>query len=252
MRILITSGGTKVPIDPVRDISNKSRGTFASNLATAALQYGHKVIYLCADDAKSPFSINFDLYRSQDQTAQLASLTAAQDFANRYRSNYDEHRFRNYLDYANLLERTIKDDQPKIVVLAAAVSDYLVLPLKQKIRSGGDMTVQLEPAAKLISLVKRWHPGCVLCGFKMLVDATDDELLAAAWESVVKNNCDMVVSNDLLSVQRRSHEILMVEPTYYFDAPGEPPIVQKVTDNLANTVMAKLIQLAEGTCTTSS
>ena len=33
MKILVTSGGTKIPIDRVRDITNMSTGTFGSKIA---------------------------------------------------------------------------------------------------------------------------------------------------------------------------------------------------------------------------
>ena len=235
-----------MPIDPVRDITNRSKGTFGSKLAAAALETGHKVIYLCADDARSPFSITFDFYRrTEPLQTQLDMLQSARHFADRFRSNYDEHRFRNFIDYSNLLKRTCEDDQPRIVILAAAVSDYLVTPSKEKVRSGSEMTVQLEPAPKLIGKIKEWLPGCILCGFKMLVDTTDEKLIEAAWESVGKNGCDMVVANDLLSVNRGQHEIIMVEPTFYMDTPGEPPVTTKVRTNLATTVINKLLEFAE-------
>ena len=43
MKILITSGGTKVPIDRVRSITNMSHGTFGSRIADAFFNDGLKV-----------------------------------------------------------------------------------------------------------------------------------------------------------------------------------------------------------------
>ena len=42
MKILITSGGTKIPIDRVRSIMNMSRGTFGSRIADAFFNEGLK------------------------------------------------------------------------------------------------------------------------------------------------------------------------------------------------------------------
>jgi phosphopantothenoylcysteine synthetase/decarboxylase len=44
MKILITSGGTKIPIDTVRDITNMSTGTFGTKIAEECLRKGHDVL----------------------------------------------------------------------------------------------------------------------------------------------------------------------------------------------------------------
>ena len=48
MRILITAGGTREYIDPVRFISNASSGRMGYALARAALKAGHKVTLITA------------------------------------------------------------------------------------------------------------------------------------------------------------------------------------------------------------
>jgi hypothetical protein len=59
-KILITSGGTKVPIDKIRDITNQSSGTFGSKIATEALKRNHDVTFMRAKGSKSPFSMEID------------------------------------------------------------------------------------------------------------------------------------------------------------------------------------------------
>lgn len=54
MKIFITSGGTKIPIDKVRNITNMSKGTFGSKIATESLRAGHDVYFYRAEDSKSP------------------------------------------------------------------------------------------------------------------------------------------------------------------------------------------------------
>ena len=48
MRILITAGGTKEFIDPVRFITNASSGKMGHKLANAAVNAGHKVTLITA------------------------------------------------------------------------------------------------------------------------------------------------------------------------------------------------------------
>ena len=60
MRVLITSGGTKIKIDMVRSISNMSRGTFGSQIADSFLEEGWNVDFLAAKDSRLPkFSSRF-------------------------------------------------------------------------------------------------------------------------------------------------------------------------------------------------
>ena len=55
MKILITSGGTKIKIDMVRSITNMSKGTFGSKIATEFLRYDNEhVTFLHAKDSKLP------------------------------------------------------------------------------------------------------------------------------------------------------------------------------------------------------
>ena len=46
MKILITSGGTKVPIDDVRSITNMSSGKFGAEIAAIFTSQKNKVVYL--------------------------------------------------------------------------------------------------------------------------------------------------------------------------------------------------------------
>ena len=51
LNILITAGGTRESIDPVRFIANASTGRMGYALARAAIKAGHAVTLVTADDA---------------------------------------------------------------------------------------------------------------------------------------------------------------------------------------------------------
>lgn len=99
MRILITSGGTIVPIDTVRRITNMSHGTFGSKIATEALKMGHEVMFLRAEGSKSPFTFNVDLYREQTPETKTRFKNFV-DFYDVYRKWYCEQKFKTFDDYA--------------------------------------------------------------------------------------------------------------------------------------------------------
>ena len=59
MHFLITSGGTREYIDPVRFISNSSSGQMGNSLAFAALEGGHKVTLISASFLQPPVGADF-------------------------------------------------------------------------------------------------------------------------------------------------------------------------------------------------
>lgn len=210
MKILITSGGTKVPIDPVRDITNMSSGTFGARIAHEALSQGYDVIFLRAKNSKTPFELTVDSISTNFEEA-IRQLVDLYDRRHYFKEHYSEMVFRNYDDYANTLESCLTTLQPDITILAAAVSDYGVKnPADSKLRSKNELTIQLEPLPKLISRVKGWAPNTVLVGFKLLVNSTVEELLAAAQKSINENDCDLVVANDLRDILNSDHTLRIV------------------------------------------
>lgn len=153
---LITSGGTVVPIDSVRKICNMSRGTFGSQIAEKAWRKDHNVTFVYAKESKMPkHCLTFETL--QDVT-------------------YIE--YETFDDYAARLDEQLKL-QPDIIILAAAVSDYGVENMVEgKIRSGDDLVIKLKPLPKLIGTVREKCPNAVICGFKLLVNSTEEELIS--------------------------------------------------------------------------
>lgn len=213
MRLLITSGGTKIPIDSVRSITNMSKGTFGAKIATEALKREHSVCFLRAKNSDSPFQINFDL--RQCGTDAIPDLL--EDVAVKHRlsidsnETYQEHQYDTFDEYATKLETLLMTYRPDAVVLAAAVSDYGTAPIQGKARSrSGEMNIALTPLPKLIGKVKNICPKAILVGFKLLVNSTDTELMDAAEKSINDNGCDFVVANDLSDIKNGNHKILIV------------------------------------------
>lgn len=208
MKILITSGGTKVPIDPVRDITNMSNGTFGAKIATEILQLDHEVIFFTSERGLTPFKYEVDFYTNDRLDHKI---TNRQDWCNLHRSLYTQERYRNYDDYKSGLETLIFKHKPDVIVLAAAVSDYVAIPKVDKIKSSEDLTIKLHPADKIISNLKKLSPSSKLVGFKLLVSSTEAELLSASWKSIVENQCDLIVANDLTTLKSGNHEVILVK-----------------------------------------
>lgn len=208
MNVLITSGGTKIPIDGVRDITNMSSGTFGCKIAKEFMALGHKVCFFHAKDSKTPFKfeLNFSEALMNNFRAKLL-LEEFIDHLHHYRGSYKEEKFRNFDDYQSGLFDLLRNDNFDIVVLAAAVSDYGVQPVEGKIRSSSDLQIELSPLPKVISEIKKEFPNICLVGFKLLVNSTKEELHAAIENSIEKNQCDLVVGNDLRDLKAGNHTV---------------------------------------------
>jgi phosphopantothenoylcysteine synthetase/decarboxylase len=170
MRILITAGGTREYIDPVRFISNASSGKMGYALARAALKAGHKVIFIAAPTSQKP-----------PAEAKLINVeTAAQMF----------EAVKKYFARCDCL------------IMAAAVADYTpARPASTKIqKSGKSLTIKLKPTADILKWAgKQKQLNCqrakerskTVVGF-----ALEDKAVRVRAEKKLKDkSLDMIVAN---------------------------------------------------------
>jgi phosphopantothenate-cysteine ligase len=247
MKILVTSGGTKIPIDRVRDITNMSKGTFGSKIATEFLKLGHKVVFMKAKGSITPMTLHLDLYHHYQKLTDVNILMKEMnDFTSFFADNienYQEYEYVTYEQYAGMLKFVIGVEQPDVILLAAAVSDYGVENyFEGKLRSNDVLKVQLKQLPKLITLVKDWAPNAKLVGFKLLVNSRPNDLIEAAKRSINDNKCDLVVANDLQDIKDNNHKLYLVHKN------GELYVTEQfLTDHNDPNYLAKVV--AEKTLT---
>jgi phosphopantothenate---cysteine ligase (CTP) len=210
MKIFITSGGTKIPIDRVRNITNMSKGTFGAKIAYEALKQGHDVSFFKAVGSASPMSKTIDLMDGYS----VGQFSTWHNDRSALLPRYSECEYDTFDEYVQGLEEVMPLFNPDVILLAAAVSDYGVENFVDgKVRSRTDeFQIKLKPLPKLISRIKTICPKAKLVGFKLLVDSTEEELIAAAAKSIADNGCDMVVANDLSDMRKGKHNIRLVLP----------------------------------------
>lgn len=209
MRILLTSGGTKVPIDDVRSITNMSSGNFGAKIGREILDQRNDLVFLTHKDGKTPMKTEIDL-----TTGDLNAISHKINWAKSRVDNYKEIKYNTFDDYYKQLSELIlsQSDEIDAIVLAAAVSDYVVKnPAQGKVRTSAQMNIELEPTPKLISKIRKdWGFQGILVGFKLLVNAERSELIDAARKSGVENYCDFVVANDLKDIKAGNHRAILV------------------------------------------
>jgi phosphopantothenoylcysteine decarboxylase/phosphopantothenate--cysteine ligase len=213
MKILITSGGTKIPIDRVRSITNMSKGTFGSRIADAFFYYGLKsFIHETAfdKDVVNPIEkITFFM-------AKGSKLPIAQYMHNEtYEDGYHPIVYVEYStfdDYKNGIEKLLTKETYDIIVVAAAVSDYGVANYYDgKYRSReDDMCIKLVKLPKILPIMRKLAPNSVICGFKLLVDSTEDELVEAMRKQIEESDVDIVIGNDLRDIKADNHSLMVI------------------------------------------
>ncbi len=84
------------------------------------------------------------------------------------------------------------------VIHAAAVSDFaLPKPLKGKIASGKELTLNLLPTKKIVNTIKKIAPKVLLVGFKLETKLAAGFIMNKTRSLFNEAGCDLVVANTL-------------------------------------------------------
>jgi phosphopantothenoylcysteine decarboxylase / phosphopantothenate---cysteine ligase len=161
--ILITAGGTREAIDPVRYLGNRSSGKMGYALAEAAAARGARVILISAiSPLTPPPGVEFVQVISSDEMR------------------------------AAVLERL---SEATMVIKAAAVSDYRPkAPAAQKIKRRDALQLDLEPTADILAEVAaRRTPGALVVGFA----AETEDHLQHGRDKLLRKGADALVLNDV-------------------------------------------------------
>ena len=241
MKILVTSGGTKIPIDQVRSITNMSRGTFGSRIADAFFLEGLNSLRSDDSSYKEPIEkITFFMAKGS-KTPQLQTV-----YDEAYEDGYRPLEYVEYStfdDYKIGIEKLLSEETYDIIVVAAAVSDYGVANYYNgKYRSReDDMCIKLVKLPKVLPIMRKLAPNATICGFKLLVDSTNAELLDAMVKQFNEANVDLVVGNDLRDIKNDNHRLFIMSkhdlaPRLYTKEQGgtRPSLVYSLAKNVVD------------------
>lgn len=204
MNILITSGGTKVDIDPVRYIGNMSSGTMGRNIALSAMAKGHHVTFLTSKNGKTPFSVDLNLYNLGLKKFNEGLEELKQNHT-RHRHKYQELTYSTYDEYAKELNFLLESQNYDAIILCAAVSDYTVRYKEEKMRSQDDMLLPLFPTPKLIPEVMKLKGNAKVIGFKLLHNVSLSTMIETCRSYLDKYRLDMMVGNDLWCLRNNGY-----------------------------------------------
>jgi phosphopantothenoylcysteine decarboxylase/phosphopantothenate--cysteine ligase len=162
-RVLVTAGGTREPIDPVRFLSNRSSGRQGHAVAEAAVELGAQVTLVTT--AALPASIGVEVVEVET-AAEMADA---------------------------VLSRAGSAD---LIVMAAAVADYrpAVVSTTKLHKDSSVPEIALVPTLDILAeLGRRRRPGQVLVGFA----AETDPCLERVAAKLEDKGADLMVGNDV-------------------------------------------------------
>jgi phosphopantothenoylcysteine decarboxylase/phosphopantothenate--cysteine ligase len=160
--VLVTAGGTREPIDPVRYIGNRSSGKMGYALAEAALRRGANVILISAPTGLKPPS-----------AAEYVPVQTAAEMR------------------GAVLDRL---ERSTILIKAAAVADFTVRnAVDHKMKRKGPVTLELEPTPDILAEVGARKGSRIVVGFA----AETENGLENARKKLVSKSLDAIVLNDV-------------------------------------------------------
>ncbi|QHO71130.1 phosphopantothenoylcysteine decarboxylase [Marisediminicola antarctica] len=167
-RVLVTAGGTREPIDPVRYIGNRSSGRQGVAIAGAAALRGATVELIGANlEVSPPPGVRLTEVSSAAELAAAAATSAA---------------------------------SADIIIMAAAVADYrpeITTQSKIKKETQGDrLRIDLVKNPDILAgLASTRHRGQVIVGFAAETEPDDSALLALGRSKIVRKGADYLVLN---------------------------------------------------------
>jgi phosphopantothenoylcysteine decarboxylase/phosphopantothenate--cysteine ligase len=184
VRVLVTAGGTREAIDPVRVITNRSSGKQGYAIAAEALSRGAKVTLVTTVDRPAPAG------------ADVIEVVSAADMEAAVMPRSDAH---------------------DVIVMAAAVADFRPAIVadrkikKHELVDGHAPQIVLAPTHDfLVDLGQRKAPGQVLVGFA----AETEDVLDNARRKLARKNLDLIVANDVaapgVGFEHDTNEVVIV------------------------------------------
>ena len=161
VRILVTAGGTREPIDSVRFVGNRSSGKMGTAVAREAARMGAEVTVVAA---------NVDAVEPGARWIPVETFRELREEVSRQAGEAD------------------------VLVMAAAVSDFTpASPAQEKIRRKERLTIEFDSTEDILKGVREENPGLFMVGFA----ATHGDPVGDAREKLRSKSIDLVVGNDI-------------------------------------------------------
>jgi len=207
LRVLVTAGGTREPIDPVRFLGNRSSGRMGLALAAAAARRGADVTLIAANvDLPEPAGVR----RIDVETATELGEAARAEFPT-----------------------------SQVLLMAAAPADFRPAdPAAGKLKREGELDLHLEPTEDILAgLAARRSEEQTIVGFA----AEHGNDVERAREKLIRKGIDLIVLNDIsdpgIGFESSENAATLISST------EETPLEQAPKDVIAERILERVDQL---------
>jgi phosphopantothenoylcysteine decarboxylase/phosphopantothenate--cysteine ligase len=184
LNVLISAGGTREAIDPIRFIGNRASGKQGVALALSALSRGAKVTLVGANiSVNVPAGVEFISANTAKEMQEQMQLRAG---------------------------------SADVVIMNAAVADYFIAnPDENKIKKKDEkLTIELDKTTDILSVLADSKPiKQYLVGFAAETTTDDDDLIASAKSKLESKKADLIVGNKVsksVGISSDENEVIMV------------------------------------------
>lgn len=210
LRVLVTAGGTREPIDPVRFIGNRSSGRMGIALAAAAARRGADVTLIAAN---VPLPEPAGVRRIDVETTEQLAAAARAEFA-----------------------------EAHVLLMAAAPADFRAGdPAAGKLERKGALDLHLEPTEDILAgLGASRGEGQTIVAFA----AETGENVDRARGKLQRKNADLIVLNDVsdpsIGFESTENAVTLI------DAASEEHVSRASKDTIADAILNRVSTLREG------
>lgn len=208
LRVLVTAGGTREPIDPVRYIGNRSSGRMGIALAAAAARRGADVTLIAANvTLPEPAGVR----RIDVETAEQLKQAATEEFPSTH-----------------------------VLLMAAAPADFRAAePAKGKLKREDDLNLHLEPTEDILAgLTATRTESQTIVGFAA---EHGGDALDRARSKLARKGADLIVLNDVsdptIGFESKQNAVTLIDPT------SDTPVPQASKDVIAEAILNRVDQL---------
>ena len=205
-KVLITLGGTREAIDPVRFISNHSSGKMGMALAHACIQAGAKTTLIVG-------SISIEL----EKRAEIIQVISAEEM------------------YQAVMKQI---DNQDLFISCAAVADFRPKKVsKNKIKKDSQsMTIELTRNRDILASVCQLKKKPICIGFA----AETENHIINANNKLIKKQCDAIILNDIsqteigLNADENEVHLITKKRTKKIEKNTKQIVAEKIIDELVN------------------
>jgi phosphopantothenoylcysteine decarboxylase/phosphopantothenate--cysteine ligase len=208
LRVLVTAGGTREPIDPVRFIGNRSSGRMGIALAAAAARRGAEVTLIAANVAlPEPAGVR----RIDVESAEQLATAASAEFAG-----------------------------AQVLLMAAAPADFRAAAVAaEKLKRADGLNLQLEPTEDILAaLAGRRAEGQTIVGFAA---EHGGDAAARAREKLARKGADLIVLNDVsdpaIGFESENNAVTLI------DSDGDTGVPLGSKDAIAEAILGRVDRL---------